>query len=102
RWFPALQNQDAGPAAVVGSRAFIPLRDPLGTISEVNLVTGERVGKISLGQPVRTGIAVRPGTGLLYVAADSRRVFVIDVGAGADELVKPRCVQVFVTGHTAG
>jgi hypothetical protein len=109
RWYQTLPAPAAGPAAVVGTRAFVPLRDPLGTISEVNLMTGERVGKISLRQPIATpkfgaGIAVRPGTGLLYVAAEGRRVFVVDVGRKPDEpdRVPPRCAQVFMTNHFVG
>jgi outer membrane protein assembly factor BamB len=109
RWYQTLSAPAAGPAAVVGTRAFVPLRDLRGTISEVNLLTGERVGKIELGQPISTptfgaGIAVRPGTGLLYVAAESRRVFVIDVGRKPDEpdRIAPRCVQVFLTQHFVG
>src|SRR5207249_3922051 len=104
RWFQTLPAVAAGPAAVVGTRAYVPLRDPVGTISEINIVTGERVGKIALGQPIGPGITVRPGTGLLYVAADARRVFVIDVGRKPDDpdRLPPRCAQVFMTRHFVG
>lgn len=109
RWYQTLTAPAAGPAAVVGTRAFVPLRDSRGTISEVNLVTGERVGKIALGQSISTppfgaGIAVRRDAGLLYVAGEGRRVFVIEVGRKPDEpdRIPPRCAQVFMTQHFVG
>lgn len=104
RWYQTLLARAAGPAAVVGTRAFVPLADPLGTITEVNLLTGARVGKIALGQRIGPGVAVRAGTGMLYVVAESRRVFVIDVGRKPDEpdRLPPKCVQVFLTGHFDG
>ncbi len=95
----------AGPAVVVGNRAFVPLRDPLGTVVEFDLVTGNRVGVIRLGQPVaEKGAVLRPGTSLLYVAAEARRLYLIDAGGKDDDgnRVNPRCVQVIATGHLAG
>ena len=95
----------AGPPVVVGSRVFVPLRDEQGTIYEFDLTTGTRRGRIRLGQPVgHNAIAVRPGTGLLYAAADARRVYVIDAGARDDDgnPLPLRCVQVIATGHLPG
>ncbi len=95
----------AGPAVVVGNRAFVPLRDLLGTVVEFDLITGNRVGCIRLGQPVaERGAVLRPGTSLLYVAADARRLYLIDAGGKDDDgnRVNPRCVQVIATGHLAG
>ena len=95
----------AGPPIVVGSRVFVPLRDEQGTIFEFDLATGTRRGRIRLGQPVgHNAIAVRPGTGFLYVAADARRVYVIDAGARDDDgnPLPLRCVQVIATGHLPG
>jgi outer membrane protein assembly factor BamB len=100
----------AGPAVVVGSRVFVPLResaaagsqDPEGAVIVYDLASGDRVGRVSFGQPVGPA-AVRPGTGLVYVTADSRRVYVLD--AGADEALgrrDPRCVQALPTGHLPG
>lgn len=104
RWYQTLVAPAAGPPAIVGTRAFVPLADARGTIAEVNLLTGERVGAIALGQRIGPGIAVRPDSGMLYVAADARRVFVVDVGRKPDEpdRVPPRCTQVFMTQHFAG
>lgn len=105
RWYQPLPAAAAGPAVVVGTRAFVPTRDPLGTVFEFDLTTGARVGRISLGQPVADRSAVlRPGTNLLYVAADARRLYVLDTG-GKDEngnRVNPRCAQVIATGHLSG
>ena len=105
RWYQPLPAPAAGPAVVAGTRAFVPVRDAGGTVYEFDLTTGQRLGKIRLGQPVaERGATLRPGTGLLYVAADARQLYLIDTGgvdaAGTREA--PRCVQVLVSGHLAG
>lgn len=104
RWYQQLPAIAAGPAVVVGNRAFVPIRDSLGTIYDFDLVTGERKGHIRLAQPIGPGAIVRPGTGLLYVPADAHRIYVIDVLIRDDEgnLKPPQCVQVIATGHPAG
>lgn len=105
RWYQPLPASAAGPAVVVGSRAFVPVRDAIGTVYEFDLTTGTRVGKIRLGQPVaERGAVMRPGTNLLYVAAEARRLYVLDVGGKDDDgnRVNPRCAQVIATGHLAG
>jgi outer membrane protein assembly factor BamB len=104
-WYQPLPAPAAGPAVVVGGRAFVPVRDAPGTVYEFDLTTGRRVGRIRIGQAVADrGAALRPGTGLLYVAADARRLYVIDAG-GKDEFgnrVNPRCLQAIATGHLPG
>ncbi len=97
RWRQVLPAPAAGPAAVVGGRAFVPVRDAVGTVVVINLTTGAREGRIALGQPVAQVVA-RPGTAELFVCADARRVFVFDCPPGAN----PRCVRVMATNHPAG
>jgi outer membrane protein assembly factor BamB len=104
-WYQPLPAPAAGPAIVAGSRAFVPLRDAVGTVYEFDLATGARVGRIRIGQPVaERGAVLRPGTGLLYVAADARRIYLIDTGGKDDDgrRVDPRCVKVIATGHSPG
>jgi hypothetical protein len=104
-WYQSLPAPAAGPAIVVGTRAFVPVRDALGTVFEFDLTSGARVGKIRLGQPVADRAAVlRPGTNLLYVAADARRLYILDTGGKDDDgnRVNPRCAQVIATGHLSG
>lgn len=104
-WYQPLPAAAAGPAVVVGTRAFVPLRDLEGTVYEFDLTTGQRVGRIRLGQALaEKGAVLRPGTNLLYVAAEARRLYVIDAGGKDDDgnRVTPRCVQVIATGHLAG
>jgi outer membrane protein assembly factor BamB len=104
-WYQPLPSPAAGPAVVVGTRAFVPVRDALGSVYEFDLTTGARVGRIRIGQPVaERGAVLRPGTGLLYVAADARRLYVIDAGGKDDDgnRVNPRCAQVIATGHLPG
>ena len=105
RWYQPLPAPAAGPPVVVGARAFVPLRDAIGTVYEFDLTTGARLGKIRLGQPVAArGAVLRPGTNLLYVPADARRLYVIEAGGQDDDgnLTNPRCAQAIATGHVAG
>jgi hypothetical protein len=104
RWYQPLPAPAAGPAVVVGTRAFVPIRDNQGTIYEYDLLSGNRKGHIRLAQPAGPGGVVRPGTGLLYVAADARRIYVIDALIRDEDgrLKPPQCVQVLATGHPAG
>jgi outer membrane protein assembly factor BamB len=105
RWYQPLPAPAAGPPVVIGARAFVPLRDAIGTVYEFDLSTGARLGKIRLGQPVaERGAVLRPGTNLLYVPADARRLYVIDAGGKDDDgnRVNPRCAQAIATGHVAG
>ncbi|HVL14330.1 MAG TPA: PQQ-binding-like beta-propeller repeat protein, partial [Gemmata sp.] len=94
----------AGAAVVVGGRAYLALRDREGTVYEFEVASGVRKGRIRLSQPAGPGLTVRPGTGLIYAAADARRVYVIDAGAKDDggAPVPPRCVQILVTQHPPG
>jgi outer membrane protein assembly factor BamB len=104
RWYQPLPAPAAGPATIVGGRAYVALRDPEGSIYEFDLTSGTRKGRIRLGQPAGPGMVVRPGTGLLYAAADARRVYVIETSAKDADLNRkePACVQVIATNHPAG
>ncbi|MDB5306965.1 MAG: hypothetical protein JWO38_1167 [Gemmataceae bacterium] len=99
-WSQPLPFPAAGPVAVSGARVFVPTRDPAGTVFVFDLTSGIRVGRITIGQPVGSVVA-RAGTTQLYIAAESRRVFVFDVDAG-DEGGAPRCARVIPTEHPAG
>ncbi|HUR54327.1 MAG TPA: PQQ-binding-like beta-propeller repeat protein, partial [Gemmataceae bacterium] len=103
RWFQPLIAAAAGPAVVSGSRAYVSVRDELGSVFDFDLVKGQQLGRITLTQPIGPA-ALRPGTGLLYVPADARRVYVVDVGAKNDDgmLQQPKCVQIIATGHLPG
>ena len=104
RWYQELPAPTAGPAAVVGTRAYVGVRDADGSIYEFDLTSGVRRGRIRLWQPIGPAPVVRPGTGLLYAAADSRRVYVIDAGAKDDDgtLQPLRCVGAIATNHPTG
>ena len=102
RWEQPLPAPVAGASVIVGSRAFVPLRDKSGTVYVFELTTGERIGRITIGQPLGP-IVGRPGTGLLYIAGESRRVFEFDVDAGRNfGSPRPRCVRVLPTEHPPG
>jgi outer membrane protein assembly factor BamB len=98
------QPLDAPPAArpvVVGKRVYVPVLDDAGTVVEIEAGTGNRLSHIPLQQRLGAGIFRQPGTGLVYVVAEGRRVFVLDVEPhDADGNREPmRCVQVLATDH---
>lgn len=101
RWHQPLEAPVAGRPVIVKRRAYAPLRDPHGTVVEFDLTDGTRLGQIRLHQPIGPGATLRPDTGLLYIAAEARRVFVLDVDArDADGNRQPaRCVQIIPTEH---
>ena len=103
RWFQPLIAPAAGPAVVQGTRAFVPVRDDLGSVFAFDLTKGTQLGRITLTQPIGPA-ALRPGTSLLYVPADARRVYVVDVGGKDDDgrQQNPKCVQVINTAHLSG
>lgn len=104
-WHQPLEAGFAGRPTIVGRRAYVPLADPMGTIVELQLATGRRLGQIQIRQPIGmppvASTGARAGTGFLYIPADARRVFVFEVGREADDGDRepPRCVRVIGTGH---
>jgi predicted Zn finger-like uncharacterized protein len=112
-WTQHLAGPCLGQPVVVGQRAYVGLRDQpaaagrtseSGIILEIELVQGHLLGKIVLGRPLGAGGVLRPGTGLIYFAADSSGVYVFDVerqgpdGARLD----PIKVGMIETGHPSG
>ena len=103
-WFQPLPAAIVGRPVILKDRVYVALADPNGTVVEIDLASGTRVGSIPLRQPLGTGPALFPGTGLLYVPAAARRIFVLDVNArDADgRRLPPTCVQILATEHPPG
>jgi hypothetical protein len=103
-WFQPFKASGLGSPVVMGEYAFVPLADAEGTILEISLATGERVGQIQTGRPLGGSLALRPGTGLLYVPADAESIYVwnIDHRNADGERHSPAFVGVMTTGHPAG
>ena len=103
-WYQPLAVPCQGPPVVVGPNAFVSLGDRDGTILEITLATGEITGKISIGRPLGPNLAARPGTGLLYIPAESRAVYVFDVDRHDENArrLDPVKVGVMNTGHPPG
>src|SRR5262249_23742311 len=78
-WHQSLAVPCQGRPAVVGANAFISLGDRDGTTLETALAPGETTGRISIGRPLGPQLAARQGTGLLYIPAESRAVYIFDV-----------------------
>lgn len=96
-WHYQLTGPCLGRPVVVGSRVYIPTYD--GKVHEIDAAEGRLLGWYDLGQPLSVGGVLQPGTSLLFVPADSGRVFVLDVRE--ESRAKP-CVAVLETGHAAG
>lgn len=103
-WHQSLAVPCQGPPALVGPNAYVALADATGTVLEISLGTGEIVGRINLGRPLGPVIVGRPGTGLLYIPADARAVYVFDVHRFDPNGVRlePTLLGVMNTGHPRG
>ena len=91
----------AGAAVVIGTRAYVPIRDASGSVLVFDITTGMKIGRITVGQAIGPGAIARPGTAHLYIAAESRRLYVFDVeavAAGGDA----QCLRVIPTDHPTG
>lgn len=100
-WHQTLEAAAVGRPVPYRDRLFVALKDPLGTIAEFDLLTGNRVAQFALRQPVGPGMALDAIGGRLYVAAAARRVFVLDVGRRDENgrRLPPQCVQILATDH---
>ena len=103
-WHQPLKAQCLGMPVVIGPNVYVATGDAQGTIVEIAIATGEITGEISTGRPLGPYMANRPGTGLLYVPADARAVYVWDAdGRGPNgERLDPKFLGVMTTGHPAG
>jgi hypothetical protein len=93
RWSRQLAAPCLGRPVLVGDRALVPTY--AGRVEEIEVHDGALRGFYDLGQPLTTGGAHQPGTNLVYFAADSFCVYVLDVG-------KRACAAVLYTGHPSG
>lgn len=104
-WQQELPAQALGKPARVGGRLIVPLADELGTLVELDLRSGDRIGTVQLRQPIGGGVAairgLNSGHAFLVVPADARRVFVFEVGRLGDDGKRksPRVTRVFATFH---
>lgn len=101
KWFQPLEAAIAGRPIVVSNRVYLPLRDELGTVVEIDAGTGSRLSRIQLRQRIGPGGVRQPGSGTIFVAAEARRVFAIQTEPYDSEGNRQpvRCVQVLSTDH---
>ena len=115
-WNQPLESPCLGQPVLVGQRVYVatrdkppvagrrPKREDVGVILEIEIGTGYRLGRITLGRPLGAGGVRRPGTGLLYFPAEARGVYVFDVErrdpAGTRQ--DPVCLGIIPTGHLPG
>jgi outer membrane protein assembly factor BamB len=79
--------------------ALLPTAD--GEIHALELVLGRPLGRYRVGPPLTVGGAYDARTGLVFFAADTRRVFAIDPAA-IDNADRPACRAVLFTQHAGG
>ncbi|HVK11434.1 MAG TPA: PQQ-binding-like beta-propeller repeat protein, partial [Gemmataceae bacterium] len=103
-WHQPLPAPVRGTPVVVGPNAYVALGDDAGTVVEINVTTGEAVGKITLGRPAGPQLAHRPGTGLLYIPADAAATYVFEVDARDQngQRREPSLLGVMNTGQPTG
>jgi hypothetical protein len=103
-WHQPLPAPCRGTPVVVGPNAYVSLGDNNGTIVEINVATGDVVGRITLGRPAGPQMAHRPGTGLLYIPADAHATYVFDVDSRGPngERRDPSLLGVMNTGQPTG
>ncbi|CAN5165450.1 hypothetical protein BH11PLA2_BH11PLA2_43040 [soil metagenome] len=101
-WHQPLDSPLAGPPAVVGSRIYVPLADAIGTILEFDIVTGNRISSFRLRQRIGPGLVRVPGTTQILIAAEARRLFLIDVSPLTPEgdRLPMRLLHVMTTNHS--
>lgn len=94
RWKPAANK----PARV---RGLIPTAN--GDIHVIELVRGNELGKFRTGVPMTVGGSFDPVTQLLYMPADSKRIFAIDPAVIEAEDAQANPVRsVLFTNHLSG
>ena len=104
-WYQRLEAAPFGRPLVVGGRVYQALSDPFGTIAEFETASGLRIGDLAIRQPIGAGLAMmptnKPGSNLLVVAGDTKRVFLFELGREDDDgkRIQPRCVRVLITDH---
>lgn len=101
KWHQPLEGPVAGQPIVVNNRIYVPLKDDLGTVVEIEGATGNRLSHIHLRQRIGPGAVRQPGTGMIFVAAEARRVFAINTEPFDAEgnRLPVQCVQVLATDH---
>lgn len=103
-WHQVLPAECKGQPVVFGGEAYVALNDATGTIVQISLATGELLGRITVGRPLGSAMALRPQSGYLYVPAEARAVYVFDLdkrGPNAERL-DPAFMGVMTTGHAPG
>ncbi|MFL5330374.1 MAG: PQQ-binding-like beta-propeller repeat protein [Gemmataceae bacterium] len=100
KWYQPLDELPVGPAVLSGRRGFLALGGAKGRVLDFDANTGMVAGMFETGQPFAGGLALRPGTNLLYVPASSQQVYVLDTAP--EDGGTPRCLTTLATGHTPG
>jgi outer membrane protein assembly factor BamB len=115
RWTQPLPAPCMGRPILVGGRLFVPTaeRQPRdgkpvphneqGMVLEIDVDEGVALGKITLGRPLGTGGIVQPGTGVLFLPAETHGIYVFDVDKNVDgQRVKPELLGILGSNHPRG
>jgi outer membrane protein assembly factor BamB len=93
RWCQVLPEPCTGKPLIVGGMALVAGRG--GTVYQIEVVGGRRLGGWRLGVPLTHGGVLQPETNLVYFAADRGCLFVLDAE-------KRTCEHILYTGHPSG
>ena len=89
-WQRNLSAASVTGAMLIGSRAYLPTMD--GRLNVIDLANGRLLGYFELGYPLPYKPLHDAKHNRLYVPAESKRIFVIDLG-------KNQCVDILYTNH---
>jgi len=100
-WYQPLPAPCFARPAVLGNRVFVGLLDEAGTIVDLDLATGERLGSIALQQPLGANLQIHTGEGigpgLLMAVCDSQRAMLFAPRFGNAPSLD--CVRSIFTDH---
>lgn len=77
-WRQELPFPIRGQPLLIDRRLYVPLTDEDGTVVVIESNDGSIRGRIQVGQRLGPGAAKQDSTGLIFLAADSQNVYVLD------------------------
>lgn len=97
RWRHQLSAPCLGRPVIVKGRAYVPTYD--GRVHVIEVIEGKLLGWYNIGLPLTVGAVHQEGTDLLYIPADNRYVYVLNI---AHENREPACKAILHSGHPSG
>ncbi len=93
-WHFQMQAPSTAAPVLDGRTAFVPTID--GKLHEISTTSGRLEGHFETGQPLTLPGVYDPSSQRLYIPADKKRIYILDVGP------KKTCEAVFYSNHPVG